>query len=157
MELKMDRFGWLRRSALGALIPALALGALLLGGQAYANSAAGRHAFTVDRMVSHLTQKLSLSDAQSQQVRQILEAQQSQIQTDMAALKTARQALRTATQADSVDEGAIRAAAQALGQAEGDLAYLHARIRAQIVPILNADQKQKLSTLHQGHRGPHSH
>ena len=157
MKFQENQFQSWRRTALGALIPVLMLGAIALAGRATADSAGGHHPFTVDRMVSHMTTKLGLSDAQSQQVRQVLEAQQSQLQAAFAAVKSARQALRTASEAATVDEGAIRAAAQTLGQAEGDLASLHARIHAQIVPLLTADQKQKLSTLHEGHWGPHQH
>lgn len=157
MKSQSNKTEWSRRSVLGLTISALALGALLLGGRAFAGAPEGHRAFTVDRMVSHLTERLSLTDAQSQQVRQILAGQQEQMTSAFSAVRTARQALRQASEAETMDEGAIRAAAQTLGQAEGDLASLHARIRAQIVPILNADQKQKLSSLHPGHWGPHPH
>ena len=157
MKFQENQFNSWRRTALGALIPAIMLGAVALAGRAIAGSPDGHHPFTVDGMVSHMSQKLGLTEVQNQQVRQILEAQQTQIQAEMAAVKTAREALHTATMADTVDEGAIRAAAQSLGQAEGDLAYLHAKIHAQIVPLLTAEQKQKLSTLHEGHMGPHPH
>ena len=72
------------------------------------------------------------------------------------ALKSARQTLRQATLANPVDEGAIRGAAQALGQAEGDAALLRAQVHAQILPLLNADQQQKFASLAEGHRGPWS-
>ena len=51
------------------------------------------------------------------------------------------------------DEGAIRNAAQALAQAEGDAALFKALVRAQILPLLDADQRQKLATFESGAHG----
>jgi len=59
--------------------------------------------------------------------------------------------------ATPVNEGAIRNAAQALAEAEGDAALLHAQIHAQILPLLNADQQQKFAAFGAEHRGRWSH
>jgi Spy/CpxP family protein refolding chaperone len=109
--------------------------------------------FSSGRMVSHMTRNLNLSDTQAQQVQQVFDSRQAQMTAQFQALKSARQTLRQATLANPVDEGAIRGAAQALGQAEGDAALLRAQVHAQILPLLNADQRQKFATLAEGHRG----
>jgi Spy/CpxP family protein refolding chaperone len=108
-------------------------------------------------MVSHMTRKLGLSDAQAQQVQQIFDSRQAQMTAQFQALKTARQALHAATLAMPVNEGSIRNAAAALAQAEGDAALLRAQVHAQILPLLNTDQQQKFSNLGEGHRGHWSH
>jgi Spy/CpxP family protein refolding chaperone len=110
-----------------------------------------------EKMVSHMTRKLGLSDAQAQQVQQIFDSRQAQMSAQFQALKTARQALHAATLTMPVNEGAIRNAAASLAQAEGDAALLRAQVHAQILPLLNTDQQQKFSTLGEGHRGHWSH
>jgi len=105
------------------------------------------------RMVRHMTRKLNLSETQAQQIQQVFDSRQTQMTAQFEALKSARQTLRQATLANPVNEGAIRGAAQALAQAEGDAAVLRAQVHAQILPLLNADQQQKFSTLGEGHRG----
>jgi len=135
------------------------VGALLFAAQAAMSPAiaAGGHPFSSGKMVDHMAQRLNLTDAQTQQVRQILDSRQAQMTAQLQALKSARQALHQATMATPVDEGAIRNAAQALAQAEGDAALLHAQIHAQILPLLNADQQQKFATFGAEHRGRWSH
>jgi Spy/CpxP family protein refolding chaperone len=114
---------------------------------------AGGHAASPDRMVNGMAKRLSLTDAQVALVRQIFDAHHDQMKAQFQALRTAREALRQATVVIPVNEGAIRNAAQALAQAEGDAALLRAQVRAQIVPLLNADQQQKFATFGTGPRG----
>jgi len=127
----------------------LIVGAVLFGGQAFASPASATGAgnpFSSDRMLAHMTRQLNLTDAQAQQVKQVLDARQSQISAQFQSLKSAREALHQAVLASPVNEGAIRNAAAALGQAEGDAALLHAQVHAQIVPLLTPDQQQKFAT-----------
>ncbi len=132
----------------------LAIAAGLLAARALASPpiAVGR-GFSPDRMVERMASRLSLSDAQIQQVRQIFQAHQDEMTARFQALRTAHQALRQATLQTPVNEGAIRNAAQALAQAEGDAALLRAQVRAQILPLLDADQQQKLGSLESGAHG----
>lgn len=138
----------------------LVVAASLVFAQASMSPAAasgGAGPLSSEKMAGHLTRKLNLSEAQAQQVQQILDARQAQMTAQFQALKNARQALRQATLASPVDEGAIRNAAQALAQAEGDAALLHAQVHAQILPLLNADQQQKFATLGEGRHGHWAH
>jgi len=119
--------------------------------------AAGGHPFSSEKMVDHMAQRLNLTDAQTQQVKQILDGRQAQMTSQFQALKSARQALHQATMAAPVNEGAIRNAAQALAQEEGDAALLHAQIHAQIIPLLSSDQQQKFAAFGAEHHGRWSH
>lgn len=114
--------------------------------------ASGRPA-APDRMVNMMASRLNLTDAQIQQVREIFDAHHDQMKLQFQSLRAARQALRQATLATPVNEGAIRNAAQALAQAEGDAALLRAQVRAQIVPLLDAGQQQKFATFGADPRG----
>jgi len=130
--------------------------AVAVAGSASAIAAGG--AGSPDRMVNRMAQRLNLTDAQVQQVRQILDARHDQMKAQLQALRGARQALHQATLAVPVDEGAIRNAAQALAQAEGDAALMRAQVHAQIVPLLDADQQQKFATFESGpHRAGWGH
>ena len=111
-----------------------------------------------ERMLAHLTRRLNLTDAQAQQVKQVLDARQTEIAAQMQAVKSARETLRTTTLASPFDETAIRNAATALGQAAGNAAILHAQVHAQIVPLLTPDQQQKFATMSSGsHHGWKAH
>ena len=114
--------------------------------------AAGRP-FSSDRMVSRMASRLNLTDAQTQQVREIFDAHHDQVKAQFQALRSARQALHQAALGVPVDEGAIRNAAQALARAEGDAALLRAQIHAQIVPLLDAGQQQKFAAFGAAPRG----
>lgn len=147
-----------RRTIQGAGVRAT-IAVLLFAAQAATSPAiaAGGRPFSSEKMVDHMAQRLNLTDAQSQQIRQILDSRQAQMAAQFQTLKSARQALHQATITTPVNEGAIRNAAQALAQAEGDAALLHAQIRAQILPLLNSDQQQKFAAFGGGHHGRWSH
>jgi Spy/CpxP family protein refolding chaperone len=145
----VTKLGRVQNMAIRATIAA----ALFAAQAAMSPVAAAGGPFSSGRMVSHMTRKLNLSDSQAQQVQQIFDSRHGQMTAQFQALRSARQTLRQATLANPVNEGAIRGAAQALAQAEGDAAVLRAQVHAQILPLLNADQQQKFATLAEGHRG----
>jgi Spy/CpxP family protein refolding chaperone len=140
----------------------IVVAAVLFGAQALASPAAAAggppHPMSSDRMLAHMTTQLNLTDAQAQQIKQVLDSHQVQMTAQGETLKTAREALHQAASASPVNEAAIRSAAQAVGQAEGDAALLHARVHALILPLLNSDQRQKFSAFGEGRReGRNSH
>lgn len=98
------------------------------------------------RMFSRMARFLELTDDQQAQIKTVLKGHAAEIETQMAAKRTARQALRQAMLAQPVDEAAIRARAEEAGKVEGDGAVLFARIRTEIDPILTADQRTKVQT-----------
>ncbi len=138
----------IRKSVLAA-----AAGALILAGGVWAGRIAagpldgGRHV-SVERMFNRIADRLDLSESQRDQVKAVLREHKDTIVSQIQAVRRARQDLRQAVSASPFDENAIRGKASGLAQVEGDCAVLHAQIRAEILPILNDEQKQKLETFH---------
>ena len=100
------------------------------------------------RMFRHLSRELDLTDAQQLQIRGILKNHADEIEGHVKAAMEARRALHDSVMAQPTDEGAIRAMATQIGTVHGDGAMMIARIRAEVWPILTADQQQKLVALH---------
>jgi protein CpxP len=92
-----------------------------------------------------LLEELDLTPAQQQQVKQILDANQSGLRSAQLAELKARKALDDAIANDPVDQAAIGVDAAALGTALGQLAIARAGIEAQISAVLTSAQKQKLA------------
>jgi len=136
-----------RKSLLGfAVAVAILAGGVWTGRLAAGPLGHGRH-FSAQRVFERIADRLDLSDTQREQVRDVLKSRKGGILASVDQVRTSRAALRQAIDADPVDEGAIRARAAAVGRAEADAAVLRAQIRAEILPILNDDQKQKLAAL----------
>jgi Spy/CpxP family protein refolding chaperone len=132
----------------------VAAAAILVGGVWTGRLAAGPLGrdghFSADKVFGRIADRLDLSDTQRDQVKDVLRSHKDSILGQIQAMRAARLALRQAIDADTVDEGAIREKAAAVGKAEADAAVLHAQLRAEILPILNDEQKQKLSAF-RGH------
>jgi protein CpxP len=150
----------IRRSVLvTAGIAALAAAGLFAGRLVAGSMPEGGHGFGLhggfgpERFFEHVADRLDLSDAQREQVRTILRRRAGEIETQMQAGSESRRALHDAVHAESIDEAAIRDRAAEFGRVHGECALLLARIRAEILPILNADQKAKLQTMHERMRG----
>jgi periplasmic protein CpxP/Spy len=90
---------------------------------------------------------LDLTADQRAQLRKIREARQAEFKAVGDKLGAARQGLRTLTQADSIDESAIRAKSQEVAAAEADFAILNAKVRAESLQILTSEQQTKLKEL----------
>jgi protein CpxP len=132
-----------------SLLATAAAAAILVGGVWTGRLAAGplghgRH-FSAQRIFARIADRLDLSDTQRDQVKDVLKSHRNEILASIQAVRASRQALRKTIDADSVDEGAIRARAADLGKAEADAAVLRAQLRAELLPILNDEQKQKLA------------
>lgn len=100
------------------------------------------------RMFARVARALDLTDDQKTQVKGILKAHASEITAQIIASRNARKALRDAVMAEPVDEAAIRARAADAGRVHADGAVLFARIRAEVDPLLTADQRDKVRTFH---------
>ena len=141
-------FRTLRKSALViAAAGALAVGGLFAGRLFAGSMPAGPGDHSPRRMFGRIARTLDLSADQKAQVKTILKSHAAEIQTQMTAGATARRALHDAIKAQPVDEAAIRAAAQEAGRVHADGAVLFAKIRAEVLPVLTADQKQKLQSM----------
>ena len=87
---------------------------------------------------------LKLTQEQRDRIRGQREAQAGDLRAVREKLRGARQQLREAMRADVPDEAAVRAAAEALGTLQADLAVLQARARAEFLKVLTPEQQARL-------------
>jgi len=87
--------------------------------------------------------RLDLDDAQREQVRNVMQENRESRRTLGRAVREATGALEEAVAADVLDEQGVRAAANALGVAQGDAAVQRARVRNQIWQLLTAEQQAR--------------
>ena len=104
---------------------------------------------------ARIARALDLTDDQKTQIKAVLRAHETEIETQLQAGSQARHSLYDAVQARPLDENSIRARAAELGRVHGDGAVLLAKIRAEIDPILTDAQKAKIAAFHDrmGQRG----
>ena len=91
--------------------------------------------------------ELNLNDSQREQVRAILDSQQSETRAAVEKAMAAREALHAATTSPSLNEGLVRAKAAELAAIESDLAVSRARIFADVFQILTPEQQAKVKEL----------
>lgn len=87
---------------------------------------------------------LDLSDEQKTQIKSIAESHQAEFKAVGEKVRTARTGLRQLLEADTLDEAAVRAKSQEVAAAEADAAILGAKVRAQTLQVLTAEQLAKL-------------
>ena len=136
-----------QKSALLAVgIVVLAVGGLLAG-RLSAGAFPGRgHAEFGPRLFGRIARALDLTDDQKGRIKAILKSHATEIERQMKASAAARQAVHEAVLSQPVDEAAIRAAAQRLGDVHADGAVLFAKIKTEVQPILTEEQRQKIQT-----------
>jgi Spy/CpxP family protein refolding chaperone len=88
---------------------------------------------------------LNLTDAQRQQVHQLMESDKPTTKGLMLNLLNAEKALRDAIAKNPSDEATIRSLSATVGTAKTELTVQRAKIRSQIVGILTPEQKQNLA------------
>jgi protein CpxP len=91
--------------------------------------------------------ELNLTDAQREQVRQIVDSRQQETRAIGERAMAAREALRAATTSPSFDEGLIRARAAELAAIDADMAVAQARIFADVYQMLTPEQQAKVKEL----------
>ena len=90
---------------------------------------------------------LNLSDAQLDQVKDVMTRHRPEMEAAAKKVQAARQAQQAAVTAVPFDEGAIRAAADATGAAAADAAVLRAQVRSEIWPLLTPEQQARAKTI----------
>jgi Spy/CpxP family protein refolding chaperone len=93
---------------------------------------------------------LGLTDDQTAKIKTEFAAQKDTMKAQAHKVRDARASLRDAIQSGA-SEPQIRAAAAAVGAAEGDFAMERATLFAHIKPILTPEQLEKLHTLQASH------
>jgi len=91
--------------------------------------------------------QLDLSDAQKQQVRDIMQRHREQSRATMERLQQAMQAQRAAINQVPVNEAAVRQASASLAAVQADAAVEEARLHADIFSILTVEQQEKAKQL----------
>lgn len=138
------------RSRLAVVGTALALVAGL-GGTAYAQgdvqARRGAHRHGGIRGGVPGLGRLNLTDAQREQVREVMQRHRGELQEAGRRLRDAHAAQQDAVQAVPLDEGLIRSTAQALATAQTDLALLRARMHNDVWALLTPDQQDQASKL----------
>jgi periplasmic protein CpxP/Spy len=102
-------------------------------------------------MFRHELKQLNLTDAQKQQVKQIMQSNRQNMRSIEKDMLTARKDIATAMFANPNDEAALRTKAAAISNAVTAQIMNHAQLLSQISKILTPDQLQKLNQLHQEH------
>jgi periplasmic protein CpxP/Spy len=92
---------------------------------------------------------LDLTDAQRQQLHQMLQSDRSANKGLILNLLNAEKALHEAITKNPNDEATIRSLSVTVGNAKTELTVQRAKIRTQIVGILTPEQKEKLAQLDQ--------
>jgi protein CpxP len=85
---------------------------------------------------------LNLTDAQREQVRQVMQQHRTQMQAVVERHRAAEIARNQAVETVPVDEGRIRAAMQELSAVETDLAIAQARAYADVYNLLTPEQQE---------------
>ena len=96
--------------------------------------------------------ELNLSEAQQQQVRDVMQRYREQNRSAAEQLRTAMDAQRKAMESMPVNEGLIRANTQALVEAQTELAIQQARMQSEIFALLTPAQQEQAKKL-QAERG----
>lgn len=91
--------------------------------------------------------QLDLSDAQKQQVRDIMQRRREQSRPTMDRLQQAMLAQRAAINAVPVNEAQVRSASASLAAVQADMAVEEARMHADIFSILTVEQQAKAKQL----------
>ncbi|MGB6242708.1 MAG: periplasmic heavy metal sensor [Castellaniella sp.] len=139
---------------------ALALAAAIIAAPLAATAASGPHAEGARYHHKADSQKarqhgdrwlrgLDLSQAQQDQIFKIRHDQEQAVYDQKKAVKAAASTLRDLSQTDTFDQAKAKQAADALGQAQGQLALLRAQSMAQVRAVLTPEQRQKLAERHQ--------
>ena len=88
---------------------------------------------------------LNLTDAQRQQVHQLMESDKSAAKSLKLNLLNAEKALQDAIAKNPNDEATIRSLSATVGNARTELTVQRAKARSQIVGVLTPEQKQQLA------------
>src|SRR5262249_52901796 len=125
-----------RRLAIAALATSVVVGGVGLSAQG-PGARSGRAAMAAGLGL----RALDLTEAQREQVRQITQQFREQSKPLIARVQTAQESRRQALEAIPFNEQQIRSAAQALAEAEADLAVQRGRFQSDVYALLTPDQQ----------------
>lgn len=91
--------------------------------------------------------RLDLTAEQKDQIRAILADHKNELEAEVLAIKTTRSALWDAIHASNPGDATIRAAAVAVGKAEGELGVTRADVVQEVKQVLTAEQQAELEQM----------
>ncbi|MCC7418444.1 MAG: Spy/CpxP family protein refolding chaperone [Acidobacteria bacterium] len=91
--------------------------------------------------------RLDLTDAQKDQVRNIVQSHAEEFKTLADRSRDARRALQAAINADPIDDAAIRQKSAEVAAVQADMAVAGAHVRAEVLQVLTPAQRERLKTL----------
>jgi Spy/CpxP family protein refolding chaperone len=91
--------------------------------------------------------QLGLTDAQREQVHDVMQRHREDMQEAGKRLREAHQAQHAAIESVPVNEGLIRSTSQTLANAQTDMALLQARIHSEVWSLLTPEQQEKAKQL----------
>lgn len=103
----------------------------------------------IHRDFQHALKQLNLTDAQRQQVREILQSSQLDFRAVMRNYLAARKELKDAIRANPDDEDTIRARSAQVGSAMTEVTVKRAQLRSQITKVLTPGQQQQWNQFEQ--------
>jgi protein CpxP len=92
-------------------------------------------------------QQLDLTDAQREQVREVMQRHRDAMQTAGTQLREAHDAQRAAVETAPVNESLIRSTSQALANATTEMALVRARVHTEVWSLLTPEQQEKAKQL----------
>jgi Spy/CpxP family protein refolding chaperone len=98
-------------------------------------------------MLPMLGQRLGLSDAQKDQIRNIAGSHKDEWKALADRGRTAHEALNDAVTADAVDEALIRSRSAEAAVVDAEIAVARARAHAEVFQLLTAEQKAQAKTM----------
>jgi len=131
-------------AGIGVLVISLAILALGHGFQGPGGHGKGGHA----EMLEHMSRALSLTDAQKQQVKGIMDSAQATAGGIHTRLEEVHKQLKVATANGQFDENLVRTLANQEAQLEADMKVEHYRAISKVFSVLTPEQRVKAEELH---------
>ena len=94
--------------------------------------------------MSALRDELNVTDQQRDEIREIMQSHRDELRPTVVAVIEHKRALRQAVMAEQADEAAIRAEADALGDAIGDAAVAISKVTGEARTVLTNEQLEML-------------
>jgi protein CpxP len=108
-------------------------------------------------MIEHISRELNLTDAQKEQVKALLEAQQGAEEARHTTLEQLHKQIEAATANGQFDEATVRPLASQQAQLMTEQMLDHMRLHAKIYSLLTAEQRTKADQLMKAHGGEMRH
>ncbi len=131
-------------SGIAVLVMSVAILALGHGFQGPGGHGKGGHG----EMLEHMSRALSLTDAQKQQVKAIIDSVESTAGGIHARLEEVHKQLGAATANGQFDETQVRTLANQQAQLEADMTVEHFRAMSKVFGILTPEQRAKAEEMH---------